>query len=216
MIAGLLSHPALYHYLRMGATLGLPMREWARAYGLTDPGTRIADIGCGPCDLLRYVSPQSRPAFYLGLDLSDRYLDSARRRAARAGVHGAFIRIDLQRLPDSENVRRDLLDLLARHDIDRALLLGVLHHIDDRAARTTLDLIHAAPSVRRLITQDVVLIPGHPINNFFCRRDRGRFVRTESGYDALARASAWENHRKFWTHPGLSAIRYIHYEFSRP
>jgi hypothetical protein len=40
-------------------------------------------------------------------------------------------------------------------------------------------------------------------------------VRDEAGYDALAASSGWPGHRKFWTSPGVSAIKYLHYAFQK-
>lgn len=209
--ANLLASPTGYHCLRQILTGGMPFRRWVDLYGLSSPDERVADLGCGPADILRYVAPGRRPGFYLGIDASDVYLDAARRRAARAGVPATFHRMDLS----DDSIRPQLVSLLERHRITRVLLLGVIHHIDDAAALRTLDLVASVPGVRSLVTIDVVHLPGHRINNWLCARDRGRFVRDQAGYDVLAARSAWPRHRKFWTSPGLWPIKYLHYEFSK-
>lgn len=211
----LLSHPLLYHYMRQVISLGLPFRAWAKEYGLTGAPERIADIGCGPADILRYVKKDSRPEYYLGLDMSERYLDAARQRASRIGLDSKFIAMDLERLPTDEALRRDVIDLLEEHRITRVLLLGVVHHIDDESALTTLNLIHSAPTVQTLVTQDVVYLPGRWLNNKFCDWDRGEFVRDEPGFDALAERSDWPRFTKSWTSPGLWPIRYNHYHYHK-
>lgn len=211
----LMASPALYHHVRQVATGGFPFRFYAREYGLTDPAERVADLGCGPADLLRYVGPGRRPAFYLGLDVSGRYLGAARRRAERAGVPAEFLVADLDRIPTDAAARQRVLDLLAEHRITTVLLLGVVHHIDDAAALATLRLVHAAPTVRRLLTWDTVVLPGHRVNNLFAARDRGEHVRAEPAYDALAAASPWPRRRKFWSSPRLSFIRYIHFDYTK-
>ncbi|HZW29662.1 MAG TPA: class I SAM-dependent methyltransferase [Isosphaeraceae bacterium] len=212
---GLLAQPALYHYLRQGITGGMPFRRFVTLYGLGDPGERVADLGCGPADILRYLNRDRRPQYYLGIDLSESYLAAARRRAAAAGVDARLLAMDLTRIPSDPMIQRRLIDLLEEERISRVLLLGVLHHIPDEAAAATLDLIHRASGVQTLVTQDIVLIAGHPLNNLWCRMDRGVHVRDEAGYDELARRSAWEGHRKEWTHPGFQFIKYIHYIFQR-
>ena len=214
-LSAILSHPACYHYLRQLMTGGLPFREWTRLYGLTDPNERVADIGCGPADILRYVNRGERPAFYLGLDISDRYLDAARGRAKRAGIDADFLRLDLDRLPFDSAVQEQLVDALDRAQATRVLLLGVIHHIDDAAAATTLSLVHRAPTVRALVTQDVVMLPGPSLNNYLAARDRGQHVRDEAGYDALASSSPWASHEKHWTRPNLPSVRYLHYVFKK-
>jgi SAM-dependent methyltransferase len=192
-------------------TGGLPFREWIRLYGFDDASERIADLGCGPSDILRYLSLQCRPGFYLGIDISERYLDSARQRAMRAEVEAEFLALDLTRLSHDRDVQGKLLRLLEDRKIDRVLLLGVLHHIDDESVLATLNIVHQVPTVRSLITDDVVYIPGRFLNNGYCRLDRGEFIRDEAGYDALIAKSAWHIRGKHWTTPGASFVKNLHY-----
>jgi SAM-dependent methyltransferase len=210
-IKRILSHPACYHYLRQVMTGGLPFRDWIRLYGLADTNERIADLGCGPADILRYLSPQCRPGFYMGIDISERYLDSARRRAAKAGVNAEFHALDLKRVPCDWDVRKKLLGLLEDRKISRVLLMGVLHHIDDESVLATLNLVHQAATVSSLISADVVQIAGHSLNNLYCQMDRGEFIRDEAGYDALITKSSWRIRGKRWTTPGASFVKNLHY-----
>lgn len=211
VIKRILNHPACYHYIRQIMSGGLPFREWVRFYGFDDANERIADLGCGPADILRYLSPARRPGFYLGIDISDPYLESARRRAARAGLNAEFCALDLARIPHDREMQRQLVSLLKDRKITRVLLLGVLHHIDDESAIATLNVVHQAPTVRKLMTYDMVNIPGHIINSWYCRLDRGAFVRSESGYDALMGKSVWRACHKRWTTPRVAFVKFIHY-----
>jgi SAM-dependent methyltransferase len=210
-IKRILNHPACYHYIRQIMTGGLPFQEWIQFYGFDDAGERIADLGCGPADILRYLSPECRPDFYMGIDISELYLDSARRRAARVGLNAEFHALDLARLPHDRDVQSRLVGLLEDRKINRVLLLGVLHHIDDESALATLNIVHQAATVSSLITADVVEIPGHFLNNWYCRLDRGAFIRRESGYDALIGKSAWRISGKRWTTPRAAFAKNIHY-----
>src|SRR6266516_2555126 len=173
----LLSSPSIYHYLRQIATGGMPFEHWVDLYGLSDPHERVADIGCGPSDILRYLDDESRPAFYLGVDISERYLDMARKKARSLGLDAELIRMDLGRLPNDPGVQSELIEALEKHRITRVLLLGVIHHISDEAALTTLGLAHEIATVGSLITSDVVYLPGRRLNNLLCDWDRGEFVR---------------------------------------
>jgi hypothetical protein len=49
-----------------------------------------------------------------------------------------------------------------------------------------------SPRLRRLITSDIVYLPGERINNFFARMDRGRFCREPEGYRKLALEAGFE------------------------
>lgn len=213
--AELLANPGLYHHLRQILTGGMPFARWVRLYGLDDPSARIADIGCGPADILRYVRPGAGPDFYLGIDLSQPYLDVAEQHARGVGIGSRFLQMDLDRLHDDADLQRELGETLEADRITRVLLLGVLHHIGDDAARATLDLAHSVSSVDSVVTSDVVYMPDGVLNNLLCDLDRGAFVRDEQGYEDLLRSSAWPHRSKAFTHPGFSFIHYLHYLLSR-
>ncbi len=207
----ILKNPTVYHYARHVATGGLPIRKWAELGGLFDARERVADIGCGPADILRYVSLERRPSFYLGLDISDEYLAAARCRALTAGCDAEFLNIDLTAIPTSESIRNQIVSTLEEHGITRVLLFGVMHHIDDQSVRTTLNMVHTARTVHAMTTQDVIRIPGSRINNRYCDMDRGEFIRVEAEYDSIIESTDWPHSTKTWTHPGLRSIKYIHY-----
>ena len=196
-------------------TLGIPFKQFVREFGLDNPAARVADIGCGPVDLLRYLTPQNRPAYYVGVDQSEAYLDRARQRAASVGLPATFEQMDLEHLTGSAELRSHLLGLIGQHSCTQAMLLGVLHHIGDDDAVATLSLLREAESVQRVFTWDIVIRPGRGINNLLARNDRGQHVREEAGYVHVIERSGWKIGRTFWTHPGLSAIDYLHYELVR-
>lgn len=215
MKSRLLSNPSLYHYLRQILTGGMPFDDWVRLYGFNDPSRRIADLGCGPADMLRFLGDGRRPEFYLGVDISQPYLDAARARADRAEVDSEFVRMDLDRLPSDPEVQAELTELLETRGVTRVLLLGVIHHIPDDSARTTLNLAHGVRSVSDLFTSDVVYVPDQRLNNVLCDWDRGEYVRDEHAYDTLAASSAWPFFEKTFTLPRFSFIKYLHYRLSK-
>jgi SAM-dependent methyltransferase len=211
----LLASPRGYHHLRNIITGGLPLRRWAEICGLGDPTLRVADLGCGPCDILDYLPAGGRPSLYVGIDYSEVYLEAARKRAEAAGVTAEFIAMDLTRLTEDAAAQQALVDTLESRQISRVLLIGVIHHLDDRSAAATLEVVRRSKTVRSVVTTDVVKIPGRWINNWFCRRDRGQFVREEAGYDALMAASGWPQSTKVWTAPGIRSFKFLHYVLSK-
>jgi SAM-dependent methyltransferase len=212
---GILSNATMYHHARHFATGGMPFERWTELYGLTDTNQRIADLGCGPADILRYLSRGRRPAFYLGVDISEKYLQAARERSDACGIDAEFIPMDLTRLTTDAEVQERIVQLLEQHRITRVLLLGVLHHIDDASALQTLNLVESVRTVQTMITQDVIRVPGSWINNRYCDMDRGGYIRDEAGYDSLISRSDWPRHSKFWSSPKLRFLRYVHYELSK-
>jgi ubiquinone/menaquinone biosynthesis C-methylase UbiE len=130
-------------------------------YVAPQPGDRILDIGCGPADDLAYM-PES--VKYTGLDLSERYIDAARRRW---GTRGEFYVKDVSEasLPTSA--------------FDIVIANGVLHHLSDEEVLNLLKFAKRVLSIGgRLVTKDPVFIPSQrPIARFLADRDRGQNVR---------------------------------------
>lgn len=211
----LLSDPKFYHYSRQIITGGMPFKKFIHLAGLDQADCRVADVGCGPSDILRFVPGTGRPGYYLGIDVSNRYLAAAHERAQAKAVPAFFMAMDLEGLPTNSTVQAEFTAALADHQVNTVLLMGVLHHISDVAVTTTLDLIEQVPGVKVVVTQDVVTIPGHRLNNLLCAMDRGEFVRTEEGYENLIRRSKWPHYRREWTCTGVRFIKYINHVLTR-
>jgi SAM-dependent methyltransferase len=61
------------------------------------PGMKVLDVGCGNGQTTREAARRAAPGTVLGVDLSSRMLDVARRRAAEAKLDNAlFVQIDAQ------------------------------------------------------------------------------------------------------------------------
>jgi SAM-dependent methyltransferase len=135
------------------------------------PGDRILDIGCGPADILDVLPPVE----YHGFDLSADYIASARKRF---GPRGHFY---------VEAVNAELVKKYAGFDL--VLANGVLHHLTDAEA---LDLFQVAKAGLKpggkLVTLDGCFVEGQsPVARKLLKEDRGRYVRNQAGYVALAR-----------------------------
>jgi SAM-dependent methyltransferase len=137
------------------------------------PGCALLDLGCGPADVL---SALPAGIDYLGCDLSPRYIAAARRRF---GARGRFVCADVTTLSARE-----------LGQFDRVLASGLLHHLDDESVRAALTLARGALKPDgRLITLDGCFVPGQPLlERLLLHLDRGRFIREEPAYRALATA----------------------------
>jgi SAM-dependent methyltransferase len=143
---------------------------YVRDYIRPRAGDRVLDIGCGPADVLEYLPDVD----YLGLDLSPKYIESAR---ARFGSRGRFI---------CRSVEEMVIEEPASFDV--VMANGVVHHLDDASAMRLYSLAHAAlKPAGRFVAVDPAFAEGQsPLARILVKNDRGKFVRTSEAYAALA------------------------------
>ena len=147
-------------------------RRLVREHIRPAPGMRVLDVGCGPAEILGELSDD---VTYLGFDLSERYIEAARKRW---GPRGTF-----RCAPVNEVTVRDL------PKVDVVIAVGVLHHLDDRDAERLFTLA-ASVLARggRVVTYDPCFAPTQgALARFLVSRDRGQHVRSPDGYQTLAR-----------------------------
>jgi SAM-dependent methyltransferase len=172
-IRGILARPAVYDLFQ-----GL-----VGAYGwrakvvkeLISPrikaGTRVMDIGCGTCDILRHL-PENID--YHGYDRNGAYIESARRRFA--GRRAIF---------ECRSVGDD--DALGIPAFDVVLAFGLMHHLEDGEVSSLLR------TAKKLLVPGGVLFLLDPVftaeqsglAKFIISKDRGRNVRTADAYLSL-------------------------------
>jgi SAM-dependent methyltransferase len=171
-VRAVLSHPAVYNTLQrlMGAgeLRAFNVRNFVRPF----PGMRILDLGCGTA---AYLEALPADISYVGYDMSPEYIAAAR---SRFGDRGVFHCGSLERAEVEEHGAFDLV-----------MGTGVLHHLDDDAARRFMKVAAvAAKPGGRIYTVDPCYAPGQgPFARFLISRDRGQHVRSAEGYLALAR-----------------------------
>jgi SAM-dependent methyltransferase len=170
-IRSVLSIPLVYETFQRVVGSHRVRRELIDKYVHPRPRLRVLDIGCGPGDLINYLPDVE----YTGLDLSESYIASARRRF---GDRGRFYAARVSDLDPAE---------LGQFDV--VIAKSLLHHIDEDEA---LHLFESASAVLaeggRLVTLDAAYTPDmSKAARFVVSRDRGQSILTPEGYEALAR-----------------------------
>ena len=135
-------------------------------------GDKILDIGCGPADILKFLTDVD----YVGIDSNAGYIQSAMKRY---GGRGRFL---------CKQIGEDTLSFDSKFNIIMAN--GVLHHLNDEDA---VSLFTTAKKYLdrsgRLITIDPCLVDKQSrVTRFQFSRDRGKFIRNRDEYTKLSSA----------------------------
>jgi SAM-dependent methyltransferase len=136
------------------------------------PGERILDLGCGPGELLTYLTDVE----YVGVDVSEEYIA----RARRSPRDGAEFRVG-----DATRLDPDL------KGFDVVLAFGVLHHLSDSQAERLLRSAAAAlmPGGRFVSVDPTVATEQSRIARLVVLNDRGEHVRSPEEYRRIAERS---------------------------
>lgn len=189
----ILGHPFVYDQVRPRVVGGIDMRP---LYELLPVEARrsILDVGCGTGDALKYIDEFES---YLGVDTDDIAIEAARKRWGH-----------------KPNVRFEQRTLRAEDIVDLAptgvVLAGVLHHLTNAEAEGVLRLAAGSPHLVRIVTSDIVFLPGLLFNNVLAMMDRGRYCRDPDAYAGLARQAGLvvEEGMTIASSPGNDRVRY--------
>jgi SAM-dependent methyltransferase len=174
----LLGHPFVYDQIRPRVVGGIDMRGlYEMLHGAAE--RVVLDVGCGTGDALRHLSSFEK---YVGVDTDPIAIDAAKARwGSRPGV--SF---------ECREIRAaDVVDLAPTG----VVLSGVLHHCSNTDAEGILRLASGSPRLVRVVTSDIVFLPGALFNNVLAMMDRGRYCRDPDAYGALARRAGLEVER---------------------
>jgi SAM-dependent methyltransferase len=193
----LLKIPKLYDLVQHVAGTDRVHREFVDRYVRPHKGARVLDLGCGTGDLLACFNDVE----YIGIDFNEDYVSVARQRYAGKG---SFLFGDATRF--SEKVTGQFEFIVA---------VGLLHHLNDPGASR---LLSSLPSVLAPAGKFVSVDPCYDssqnaLQRWMVSKDRGRAVRTPSGYRELFPPHFTVEHRIRhnwgnipWTHCILTAI----------
>lgn len=196
----LLGHPFVYDQIRPRVVGGIEMQ---RFYDLLPRAARrvVLDVGCGTGDALRYLDAYES---YLGIDTDGVAIEAARKRWG-----------------NRPNVRFEQR-MLEANDIEGlaptgVVLSGVLHHLTNAEAQDVLGLAAGSPHLVRIITSDIVFLPGKLFNNVMAMMDRGRYCRDPDAYASLARRAGLtvESGTTIASSPTSDRVRYWIMSLSR-
>jgi SAM-dependent methyltransferase len=197
-LRSLLLRAPVYRAAQRAIGAGKCSRRLADEVIRSTPQTTIVDIGCGTAD----IADDLTFAAYTGFDPNPPYVEQASSRLrARFGDKASVFE---GRIGDASLTDR----LPAQADI--ALMMGVLHHLDDALVDEALELAaRLTDGSGRFIAFDPGRVPGQPrIARALIERDRGQHVRTVEATEALVR-------RHFTTvdiavHHDFLAVPYTH------
>ena len=169
----ILSHPLVYDlFIRMSGAR-VARKKIVDKVVRPVPGMRILDVGCGTGAILDFL-PET--VAYVGFDVAPRYIEAAQR------AYGARARFFCASVSDAAPL------MTGTDPFDVAVLLGVLHHLNDGEIVKLMDDIGVLlkPGGVLVTGADPFWAPGQPwLERFVAAHDRGAHVRTIDAYRAL-------------------------------
>lgn len=151
--------PFLYQSLRNIATFVIRIKPIVQALDLKDTD-KILDVGCGNGEYSKIVDSKG---YYLGIDKDPNFIKRAKDKFKNKNVK--FLLADILQI--------NIFD----ESFDKAILIFVMHHIDDNECELLLRRLGNIVKDRLVIVENVYT-KYHILNNILCKLDRGAFIRT--------------------------------------
>lgn len=172
----LLTNSRMYEFFQEYLLGGKEARKWlATRFWKLKGNESVIDIGCGPGLVLGCLPPE---VDYLGIDISESYIRTARKRYSSRGT---FFQGTALELINHDASRFGSADLV--------MCNGLLHHLSDEEAIEVLELSTRLlkPGGRLFCLEAVFLTRQTRLSEWFVARDRGRYVRSERQWKDLIR-----------------------------
>ena len=150
--------PIFYEKVRIFLIGGHPFTQTLELLDAKDTDV-LLDVGCGPGLLAEKI----RFKRYIGFDSNPKYIEIAKKR----GISNTQFSLEDVSGYDFGKLRPD-----------KAILSGVLHHLNDSEALHVLKALARTVS-QWIVTDDPLYARYHVVNNLLCRLDRGEFIRSE-------------------------------------
>lgn len=126
----------------------------------------MLDLGCGTADSALWLNVES---WYVGIDISCKYVEKASKRIARRANSRVF-------LGDITKFHYQDLELQGDFSI---LGFGILHHLNsDQVNQLIVSLSENFKGARALFVDPTILESSNKIERWFAENDRGEYVRT--------------------------------------
>jgi len=169
IINALAANPKIFIWLRRILENNFRnQKKVIRKYFSGQPGENILDIGCGTGEFSIFFNPDS----YTGIDIEPAYIAYAKKN-----YQGKFLIGDAADLPFSDN------------SFDRAVILGVLHHLNDNLCEKIFKEMKRIlkSNADILIMEDVASMNDNIITKKLHSLDKGDYIRRVEEYYGLLR-----------------------------
>ena len=159
----ILEIPLMYEIVQKVFTHNETMNTWFKMVE-NHKDKVVLDIGCGPGKDSQYFGKSKK---YVGLDLSEKYIESAKKNYASLGEFYCLSVEEIEEMPIEE--------------VDIVIMKGVFHHLSDGTVSDFLERIKQKLSNDgKIFSIDPMFIVRQNVSNFIVSLDRGMFVRSDA------------------------------------
>lgn len=172
MINAILQYPKLYRFYQK------TVRSYYSEYdffkfiftNLKSNNLRVLDLCCGDSFILNFINSDIKD--YLGVDLSDKYLNFSKKKWDMY----KFSKLDLN--------HEDSLNKIKKFNPNFIFVNGALHHLDDKTV-SSINKLSKFFNNSYFLSVDPVRSKNKFLNKIMISLDRGKYIREHSDYSNL-------------------------------